>query len=635
MKDHGTEVKSRAVAGPWRPALVAALLVALGALALLVAGGLAAPADAQSEPAWELRCPLMPSYLKVGTASSPLAARVFPDSAAADIDFTWTIEHIGDGSTEVQTGRAVTLEYAAPSGAEAQTVWLSATDSSGATVSGYCRGVVAVEQSAIVIAPDAAATAKQQIEAAGNNAVIYLDRGTHRNVFNVKPRDGQTISGFVASNGKRPLTILDGGLRDSFRTRTAAFLVNPTDRFSQGVVLQNMKLTRYRTWTDENGLKDSGHHGVIHVQTATSTRLANCSAPDGQASNESEPRNPPGYGAAVDWKLRNLDISGNLGAGVILSSGVQVLDSVIADNAHIGIGGAFIDFAVIDNVEVRGNGKNNPDIVQNNHSGGLKITRSTNLHILNSTFDDNFGPGIWLDIYTWGVRVINNVTTNNSFHGIFQEISWASEIRNNTSVANDGFDLFVAETGGYRLSNTPDEVRNVVEHNKLGDADVQIREFANGRPCDFEKFWEADSTIVPPDADIAGPEDPGFEGFVVQLNDFNSNGPTAAGAVADPVAEVAQWMPRVVSPAAVPGASAALATPPRVSASLRSPVAPVRPVSCEARAVGTSVTVDWVPAAGDNAAAYLLYRAPAGTSLDEGVWRAGWTESVGVGARQL
>lgn len=81
-------------------------------------------------------------------------------------------------------------------------------------------------------------------------------------------------------------------------------------------------------------------------------------------------------------------------------------------------------------------------------SGGLKITRSRNIAVTNSTMANNNGPGLWIDESVYNSKILNNDMTDNTGHGLSLEISAKAVVANNRIINNGG--------NGIKLNNSSD-----------------------------------------------------------------------------------------------------------------------------------------------------------------------------------
>ena len=124
----------------------------------------------------------------------------------------------------------------------------------------------------------------------------------------------------------------------------------------------------------------------------------------------------------------------NHGTGLTLGKGTLVTGGHFNENGQVGIGAWKADGAKINGAEVAGNNYANFERFWD--AGGLKITKSTGVQVLNSYIHNNKAVGLWFDIDMKNVLVAGNVISENDGVGISYEISYDATIRDNTIVRN-------------------------------------------------------------------------------------------------------------------------------------------------------------------------------------------------------
>ena len=86
-------------------------------------------------------------------------------------------------------------------------------------------------------------------------------------------------------------------------------------------------------------------------------------------------------------------------------------------------------------------------------SGGFKISRSRNITIQNSSFDINYGVGVWVDESSYDTKIVNNTMVNNTKHGISIEISAKTTIANNYIARNSSSGIKINDVNGAKIYN--------------------------------------------------------------------------------------------------------------------------------------------------------------------------------------
>jgi parallel beta-helix repeat protein len=130
-----------------------------------------------------------------------------------------------------------------------------------------------------------------------------------------------------------------------------------------------------------------------------------------------------------------------------------------------------------------------------------KLVLCRNAIIEDSTFRDNHGHGIWLDIGNENCTVRNCLIINNDDAGIFYEISYGLHAHDNVIIGNGLGSQFPSwgANGGISISNSPHCVveRNLIIANKEG---LQFRDMGRttnriGEPGKAYAVWSHDEAI--------------------------------------------------------------------------------------------------------------------------------------------
>ena len=267
----------------------------------------------------------------------------------------------------------------------------------------------------------------QSIQAAVNShpagTTFLLKAGTHRNQA-VVPKAGDVFLGEAG-------TVLDGG-----GTTRYAFDVGgarPGNVRIQGLVIQNYA--------------PGAQRGAVNASYGPSQQ-------------------------GTGWVVANCEIHHNRGAGLRLSSRIQVLNNKIHHNDQIGATGDG-DYILFQGNEVA---YNNPawHYAWGWELGGVKFTGTHNLVARGNYAHHNNGPGLWTDVNNIDVLYENNRAVDNAGAGIFHEISYAAVIRNNVATGN-GLQRPWVVGAGILVSASPNvEVYgNSVSGNRMGIVGMQ------------------------------------------------------------------------------------------------------------------------------------------------------------------
>ena len=154
---------------------------------------------------------------------------------------------------------------------------------------------------------------------------------------------------------------------------------------------------------------------------------------------------PGQFGAVGDqypgtgWIVKNNEIRLNHGAGISLASNGQAVQNFVHNNGQLGIATADTTNSTANNILIEDN-----EISFNNWAGfdtgwaagGAKLCSAVNLSVRDNYVHDNFGPGLWTDVFSNGVLYSGNAVRNNMGSGIVHEIGYTATIRNNTVSGN-------------------------------------------------------------------------------------------------------------------------------------------------------------------------------------------------------
>lgn len=172
--------------------------------------------------------------------------------------------------------------------------------------------------------------------------------------------------------------------------------------------------------------------------------------------------------------LDTMAIVENATTGVhVLESGVRLTDVTVARNGMIGLTATHADGLSLAHVVAREN--NLERFNSSPAAGGVKIGRTSNVVVSDSTFTDNFGTGLWFDESVYNIGVFGSRMTDNTGHGMSLELSGKADVANNVFAHNDENGVKINDTDDVRLWNNTfvDNNRpiNVVQDNR--DIDPQ------------------------------------------------------------------------------------------------------------------------------------------------------------------
>jgi len=142
------------------------------------------------------------------------------------------------------------------------------------------------------------------------------------------------------------------------------------------------------------------------------------------------------YGS--NWLINSNEVRLNHAAGIKPQYGKENNEQILSNNVHdngeegISVGGGtgtLIEYNTIAN-------NNYANILYWFEVGGGKISATVNAQILNNTYSNNNGTGIWSDCGATGTIISGNTVTGSLHDGIRYEISHYGTISNNTLTNN-------------------------------------------------------------------------------------------------------------------------------------------------------------------------------------------------------
>ncbi|MGI8330594.1 right-handed parallel beta-helix repeat-containing protein [Actinomadura scrupuli] len=148
----------------------------------------------------------------------------------------------------------------------------------------------------------------------------------------------------------------------------------------------------------------------------------------------------------------------------IRGSRITVRRNAFLRNGQLGLQGHKSDGAVIAGNVMTGNNTAHFKIIP--VAGGMKITTSRGLRVLDNDVEDNGSAGIWLDEACSQAVIARNVVRHNTGHGIQYEISDGALIAGNVVVDNARYGIRILESSRVRVWN------NTVSANARRQIDV-------------------------------------------------------------------------------------------------------------------------------------------------------------------
>ncbi|UQX89367.1 right-handed parallel beta-helix repeat-containing protein [Jatrophihabitans telluris] len=175
---------------------------------------------------------------------------------------------------------------------------------------------------------------------------------------------------------------------------------------------------------------------------------------------------------------RNLVVSDNASQSLSLMKANNKVDHLsISDSGMTGIHGNEADNTLISNTYITGS--NREHFKRSPTCGGIKITRSVGITIVNNSTVDNNSTGIWLDESVRNFTIANNTSTGNT-KGMTLELSDTGIVANNKVVGGE-YGILIMDTGNVRVFNNSVKAATSREIAFIQDARRQAASGAVGR----------------------------------------------------------------------------------------------------------------------------------------------------------
>ncbi|OJF13357.1 right-handed parallel beta-helix repeat-containing protein [Couchioplanes caeruleus] len=154
-----------------------------------------------------------------------------------------------------------------------------------------------------------------------------------------------------------------------------------------------------------------------------------------------------GASKPTGWIVENLDVKDNHGGGIAVYGG-QARRNRVQWNGHQGISGDG-RYTVMENNDIAYNNVAGYHLHEGAAEGGAgKFTNTVGIQYRYNWVHDNFGQGIWFDIYNIDAHIEHNTVTDNEGVGIMYEISKSGYIQHNDVRGNGAGSARFAPEGG-------------------------------------------------------------------------------------------------------------------------------------------------------------------------------------------
>jgi len=150
--------------------------------------------------------------------------------------------------------------------------------------------------------------------------------------------------------------------------------------------------------------------------------------------------------------VENVVIADNATEGIYVRNPNQTIRRVTTSgNGILGMVANYSDGLRVEGL--RSTGNNTERFNRAPVSGGLKITRSRGITVVNSVISNNLGQGLWFDESVYDITATGNETNGNTGSGIVAELSDKVVIADNIVNDNTIHGLYIINTGNVAIWN--------------------------------------------------------------------------------------------------------------------------------------------------------------------------------------
>lgn len=148
------------------------------------------------------------------------------------------------------------------------------------------------------------------------------------------------------------------------------------------------------------------------------------------------------YAGGHGWQILNNVIELNAAVGAVVRQGGVMRGNTLRLNGQAGYGAGAdsgSNNATAHGVVICGNwieANNFKKVFVYFSSGGGKIVRTTDALVCDNTSVNNYGTGLWSDLYNVRTKYFNNIVTGNATRGIYHELGYSASIVGNILSCN-------------------------------------------------------------------------------------------------------------------------------------------------------------------------------------------------------
>ena len=150
--------------------------------------------------------------------------------------------------------------------------------------------------------------------------------------------------------------------------------------------------------------------------------------------------------------VRNVVVQDVATYGVTLSGASKTVDRVTIQRAGMtALGGHMVDNSTVTNSVLNNN--NAQGFKDAPEAGGLKFTASRTVTVKNVEANNNIGAsGIWFDVSSYNLTIVNNVANGNTKYGIAVEVSGRGIVANNQAIGGEA-GIIIFDSHDFKVFN--------------------------------------------------------------------------------------------------------------------------------------------------------------------------------------
>ncbi|WP_160574015.1 right-handed parallel beta-helix repeat-containing protein [Actinomadura physcomitrii] len=197
--------------------------------------------------------------------------------------------------------------------------------------------------------------------------------------------------------------------------------------------------------------------------------------------------------------LENVTVTGSATTGLsVTGTSARIRHVTTSGNGMLGVHGNYADDLRMESVRTEHNNLEHFQYAP--VSGGMKITRSRRVALIDSVVADNLGKGVWLDESVYDITITGDQILRNADHGVSLELSAKAVVARNVFTGNVNDGLNVNNTSDVRIekntmSGNGRTIELVQDSRTPGDPRVPGRDPRNAVP-DPAMTWRIEKITI-------------------------------------------------------------------------------------------------------------------------------------------